>query len=64
MPSPVPSQVVFAIQQINASWNVHLCGLDENATKERLMDDFSRYGLIDWVGIGRDLFISAVSPLL
>ena len=64
MPSPVPSEVVFAVQQIDASWNAYLGGLDENATEEWLMDNFSRYGLIDWVGIGRDLFISAASQLL
>lgn len=59
-PSAVPSQVVLAIQQSNASRNVYLGGLDENITEEQLRDDLSRFGLIDQVKIVRDKNIGFV----
>ncbi|KZS88208.1 hypothetical protein SISNIDRAFT_460086 [Sistotremastrum niveocremeum HHB9708] len=58
--SPVPSQVMLAITQSNASRNVYLGGLDEGMTEEQLRDDLSRFGLIDQVKIVRDKNIGFV----
>lgn len=59
-PSPVPPQVLLAVQQNNATRNVYLGGLDESITEAMLRDDLSRFGLIDQIKIVKDKGIGFV----
>ncbi|CAG8529890.1 6536_t:CDS:2 [Acaulospora colombiana] len=59
-PSPVPPQVLLAVQQNNATRNVYLGGLDESTTEAMLRDDLSRFGLIDQIKIVKDKGIGFV----
>ncbi|KAM0793129.1 hypothetical protein ACM66B_000607 [Microbotryomycetes sp. NB124-2] len=59
-PSPVPQQVVQAVQQQGATRNVYLGNLEENVTEQSLRDDLSRFGPIDQVKIVRDKNIGFV----
>ncbi|KAG8803457.1 hypothetical protein FRC17_006174, partial [Serendipita sp. 399] len=58
--SPVPPQVLTAVQQNNATRNVYLGGLDETTTEAMLRDDLSRFGLIDQIKIVKDKGIGFV----
>lgn len=59
-PSPMPPQVLIAVQQNNATRNVYLGGLDESTTEAMLRDDLSRFGLIDQIKIVKDKGIGFV----
>lgn len=47
--SQIPTNVLLAVQQSNASRNVYIGGLDDNITEETLTKDLSSFGPIDQV---------------
>lgn len=54
-PSAVPTAVMVAVQQNQATRNVYVqLGQDDNTSEEALRDDLSRFGPIDQVKIVRD----------
>ncbi|EST09361.1 RNA recognition motif domain protein [Kalmanozyma brasiliensis GHG001] len=53
-PSQCHPAVLMAVQQNQASRNVYVGQLDENASEQSLRDDLSRFGPIDQVKIVRD----------
>lgn len=59
-PSPVPTQVLLAVQQSNATRNVFVGNLDESVTEAKLRDDFNRFGLIDQIKTVREKGIGFV----
>ncbi|KAG0285076.1 hypothetical protein BGZ96_010639 [Linnemannia gamsii] len=58
-PSPVPPQVLQAIQQ-GATRNVFLGGVDESVTEQTLRADFSQFGMIDTIKVLREKNIAFV----
>lgn len=58
-PSPVPPQVLQAIQQ-GATRNVFLGGVDDSVTEQTLRADFSQFGLIDTIKVLREKNIAFV----
>ncbi|CAO1616968.1 unnamed protein product [Parajaminaea phylloscopi] len=60
-PSAVPTAVLMAVQQNQATRNVYVqLGQDDKTTEETLRDDLSRFGPIDQVKIVRDKNIGFV----
>ncbi|PWZ00017.1 hypothetical protein BCV70DRAFT_217054 [Testicularia cyperi] len=59
-PSPCPPAIAMAVQQNQASRNVYLGQLDDDASEQSLRDDLSRFGPIDQVKIVRDKNIGFV----
>lgn len=58
-PSPVPPQVLQAIQQ-GATRNVFLGGVDDSVTEQTLRADFSQFGMIDTIKVLREKNIAFV----
>ncbi|KAK3811529.1 MAG: hypothetical protein J3R72DRAFT_376639 [Linnemannia gamsii] len=58
-PSPVPPQVLQAVQQ-GATRNVFLGGVDESVTEQSLRADFSQFGTIDTIKVLREKSIAFV----
>ncbi|KAH7043093.1 hypothetical protein BKA57DRAFT_397927 [Linnemannia elongata] len=58
-PSPVPPQVLQAVQQ-GATRNVFLGGVDDSVTEQTLRADFSQFGLIDTIKVLREKNIAFV----
>ena len=61
--SQIPTNVLLAVQQSNASRNVYIGGLDDNITEETLTKDLSSFGPIDQVKIVRDKNIAFIHYL-
>ncbi|KAF9921022.1 hypothetical protein FBU30_008978 [Linnemannia zychae] len=58
-PSPVPPQVLQAVQQ-GATRNVFLGGVDDSVTEQTLRTDFSQFGTIDTIKVLREKNIAFV----
>ncbi|KAF9903610.1 hypothetical protein EC991_003522 [Linnemannia zychae] len=58
-PSPVPPQVLQAVQQ-GATRNVFIGGVDESVSEQSLRADFSQFGTIDTIKVLREKSIAFV----
>lgn len=61
--SQIPTNVLLAVQQSNASRNVYIGAIDDTTTEESLAKDLSKFGPIDQIKIVRDKNIAFIHYL-